>query len=265
MNSNKTNIHHTAIVHEAAKLGDGVTVGAYCVIGKDVCIGDNTHLHSHVVIDNVACKIGKNNELYPFVSINKPQDLKFKGEQSRVIIGNNNIIREYATIQPGTAGDKMETIIGDNCLLMACTHVAHDCVVGNSVQMANHATLAGHVNIGNYAIIGGLSAIHQFVTIGDYAIIGGMSGVEHDVIPYGHVKGERASLTGLNIIGLKRQGFTRKQIDTLREIYDSLFHNGDTLQNNIARIKEQHANDSYVELLINFITRTNRRSLLTPK
>ena len=163
-------------------------------------------------------------EIFPFSSIGtSPQDLKYKGEKSKLVIGSNNIIREYVTMNPGTRGGGLITRIGNNCLFMISCHVAHDCFIGNNVIMANNATLAGHVYIDDYAIIGGLSAIHQFVRIGKHAMVGGMSGVEHDVIPYGSVMGDRAFLSGLNIIGLKRRGFKRNEIHDLRTAFRLIF------------------------------------------
>jgi len=259
-------IHPTAIIHPDAKIGKGVRVGPYCIIGPKVTLGDNVYLHSHVVIEDVNCTIGEGTELYPFVSINKTQDLKYKGEDSKIIIGKNNTIREYTTIQPGTAGDKMRTVIGDNCLLMACTHVAHDCILGNNILMANHATLAGHVTVEDYVIIGGLAAVHQFVTIGAHAIIGGMSGVGHDVIPYANVKGDRANLSGLNLVGLKRRGFNRDQIAQLRNAYDALFAVDDRpLTERIAALQAEGIQDEGVQQILDFVTRDNMRSLLMPK
>ncbi|HBN22335.1 MAG TPA: acyl-[acyl-carrier-protein]--UDP-N-acetylglucosamine O-acyltransferase [Holosporales bacterium] len=259
-------IHQTAIIHPDAKIGKGVRIGPYCIIGPKVTLKDNVYLHSHVVIEDVNCTIGDGTELYPFVSINKTQDLKYKGEDSKIIIGKNNTIREYATIQPGTAGDKMRTVIGDNCLLMACTHVAHDCILGNNILMANHATLAGHVNVEDYVIIGGLAAVHQFVTIGAHAIIGGMSGVGHDVIPYANVKGDRANLSGLNLVGLKRRGFNRDQIAQLRSAYDALFAVDDRpLTERISALQDEGIQDEGVQQILDFVTRDNMRSLLTPK
>lgn len=258
-------IHRTAIIDPKAKLGKGVRIGPYCIIGPDVTLADNVYLHSHVVIEDVKCTVGEGTEIYPFASLNKTQDLKYKGENSEIIIGKNTTIREYATIQPGTAGDKMRTVVGDNCLLMACTHVAHDCILGNNVLMANHATLAGHVTVEDFVIIGGLAAVHQFVTIGAHAIIGGMSGVEHDVIPYGNVKGERARLSGLNLVGLKRRGYSREQIAQLRAVYDDLFSVEGTLSERIATLKNEGPKDEGAQQIIDFVTRENTRSLLMPK
>ena len=216
-------IHPTAIVSAKAQLGVNVEVGPFCVIGDEVKIGEGTILKSHVVIEGDT-QIGKNNLIFPFASIGlEPQDLKFKGEKSKVIIGDNNKIREHVTIHLGTQDGAMVTKIGSNCLLMVGVHIAHDCLVGDHVILANNATLAGHVQVGDYVVIGGLSAIHQFARIGAGAMIGGMSGVEHDVIPNGLVMGERASLAGLNLVGMKRRNIARDDIHALRNFFKQLF------------------------------------------
>jgi UDP-N-acetylglucosamine acyltransferase len=257
-------IHPSSIIDPKAKVGQGVKIGPFCIVGAEVELGDGVELKSHVVIDTIA-HIGEGTQIFPFVSIHIPQDKKFKGERSFVKIGKNTIIREYVTIQPGTAGDRMCTVVGDECLLMASGHIAHDCVVGNHVIMANNATLAGHVTIGDYAIIGGLAAIHQFVTIGHHAIIGGMSGVESDVIPYGNVKGDRAYLNGLNIIGMKRHGFSRDEIDQLREVYDRLFSQEGTLVERLKDLALEYTDNTKVMSLIDFLARENVRSVLMPR
>lgn len=216
-------IHPTAIVSAKAQLGKNVEIGAYSIIGDQVVIGDDSTISSHVVIDGDTT-IGKGNIIFPFVTIGQvPQDLKFHGEKSKVVIGDNNRIREHVTIHLGTEAGAMLTKIGSNCLLMVGVHVAHDCVVGDHVILANNATLAGHVEVGDHVIIGGLSAIKQFVRIGKHAMIGGMSGVENDVIPFGTVMGERASLEGLNLVGMKRRGFSREDIHALRNFFKKLF------------------------------------------
>ena len=197
-----TDIHPTAIVDPAASLGDDVAIGPYCIVGGDAVLGDRVRLHSHVVIGGKT-DIGAQTEIFPFASIGLvPQDLKYSGEESTLVIGCRNRIREYATMNPGTADGGMVTRVGDDCLFMVSAHVAHDCIVGNNFILANNATLGGHVVVGDYAILGGLTAVHQFVRIGRHAIIGGMTGVENDVIPYGTVVGDRGQLTGLNIIGV---------------------------------------------------------------
>ena len=212
------NIHSTAVVGEGARVHESCVIGPYCVVGDDVELGANVELKSHVVVDGHTT-VGAGTTIYPFASIGTaPQDLKFAGEASKLVIGENNTIREHVTINPGTADGVMETVVGDNCLFMMASHVAHDCRVGNNVILANNATLAGHVQVGDFVILGGLAAVHQFIRIGDHAIIGGMSGVEADVIPYGRVKGERAFLAGLNLIGLERRGFDKAEILSLIHI-----------------------------------------------
>jgi UDP-N-acetylglucosamine acyltransferase len=199
-------IHPTAIVAGGARLAEDVVIGPYCVVGDNVVLGAGVRLLSHVVVDG-RTSVGEGTRIFPFVSIGlEPQDLKYRGEASTLVIGRHNTIREHVTINPGTAGGGMVTRIGDHCLLMVGAHVAHDCQLGDHVIMANNATLAGHVVVEDYALLGGLSAVHQFVRIGRHAMIGGMSGVERDVIPYGQVMGDRARLTGLNIIGMQRRG-----------------------------------------------------------
>lgn len=257
-------IHPSSIVDSKAKLSEGVKIGPFCVVGPDVALEEGVELKSHVVIDTIV-HIGQGTQIFPFVSIHVPQDKKFSGERSYIKIGKNNIIREYVTIQPGTAADKMYTLIGDECLLMASVHIAHDCVVGNHVTMANNATLAGHVTIGDYAVIGGLAAIHQRVTIGPHAIIGGMSGVESDVIPYGNVKGDRAYLNGLNIVGMKRHGFSREDIDQLREAYDKIFSQEGTFIERLNDLAREYTGNSAVMSLIDFLARDDARSVLMPK
>jgi UDP-N-acetylglucosamine acyltransferase len=252
-------IHPTAIIDPAATVGANVSIGAYCVIGAHVTLADNVTLHSHVAIDGHT-SIGEGTTIFPFASIgHPPQDKKFGGEDSRLVIGKNNVIREHVTMNPGTAGGGMLTQVGDNNLFMTASHVAHDCVVGSNVILANNATLAGHVQVGNGAIIGGLSAIHQFVRIGEYAFIGGMSGVEKDVIPYGTVKGERASLDGLNLTGLKRRNVERERIHALRHVFKELFlGNEGTLNERAEKLKSQYSEPEAAALLAFVLTDTSR-------
>lgn len=259
-------IHPTAIVHPSATLADTVVIGPYCIIGEDVTLESNVKLISHICIDGIT-HIGENTRIFPFASIgHEPQDLKYSGEKSRVFIGKNNTIREYVTIQPGTSGDKMETLIGDNCLFMVSSHVAHDCIIGNNVIMANCATLGGHVNIGDFAIIGGLSAVHQFVRIGSHAIVGGMSGVAADVIPYGNATGERANLTGLNIVGLKRRNFDREVIHDLRKVFTILFiEDYDTFDKRIESVEKEYANNRTVMEILDFVKSSRSRAICLPK
>ena len=194
-----------------------------------------------------------------------PQDLKYGGEKSSLIIGKNNAIREHVTMNPGTKNGSMKTLVGNNCLFMMASHVAHDCVIGDNVVMANNATLAGHVHVGNYAVLGGLSAVHQFVRIGEHAIIGGMSGVENDVIPYGRVKGERAFLAGLNLIGLERRGFTRPQIRKLQRAFNQLFGGEGTLEERLESVSEGFSGDALITSIITFARGKTKFPLCQPR
>jgi UDP-N-acetylglucosamine acyltransferase len=258
-------IHSTAVIDPSAEIAEDVVIGPFCVIGAHVKIGRGCKLHSHVVMD-AHIEMGEGNEIFPFVSMMKPQDLKYKGEPTQIKIGNNNTIREYVTINPGTPGDKELTQIGDNNLLMIGVHVAHDCVVGNNNVLANNVTLAGHVKIGSYCVLGGLSAFHQFVQVGDYAIVGGMSPVEHDVIPYGLVKGERAKLAGLNHIGLDRRGFDKADIKALMSAYKLIFagENG-TFKDRMAQAIEIYKDNHIVNHMIEFIQSDRDQPLCQPK
>ena len=231
-------IHPTAIIADGAVIGKDVVIGPYCVIGKDVTLDEGVKLVSHVCVGGIT-HIGVHSLIYPFASIgHAPQDLKYNGEPSTVTIGTNTTIREYVTIQPGTTSGGIKTTVGNDCLLMVGVHVAHDCHVGNNVVMANYATLAGHVIIEDHVIIGGLSAIKQFVRIGAYAMIGGMSGVEKDVVPYAMVLGERANLHGVNIVGMKRHGFSNAEIQQVQAIYKTVFNEDDDAPFN-ARVQKQ--------------------------
>ena len=260
-----TSIHPTAIIDPAAKLGVDVEIGPYCTVGPMVELGDRVRLISHVVIDG-RTTVGAGTVIYPFATLGlRPQDLKFKNEPSTLEIGTNNQIREYVTMHPGTEGGGMKTKVGNNSLFMVSCHVAHDCVVGNNVVLANNATLAGHVTVGNYVIVGGLSAVHQFVRIGDYAIIGGMSGVEKDVIPFGLVKGERAHLSGLNLVGLERRGFSRDDVRALRGAYRMLFAQEGTLGERIEETAEHYKDQAQVEAIVGFLRAANDRPICQPK
>lgn len=258
-------IHPTAIVSATAQLGTNVEVGPFCVIGGEVKIGEGTIVKSHVVIEGDTT-IGKNNVIFPFATIGVvPQDLKFKGEAAKVEIGNNNTIREHVTIHLGTQDGAMLTKIGSNCLLMVGVHIAHDCVVGDHVILANNATLAGHVEVGDHVVIGGLSAIHQFARIGAGAMIGGMSGVEGDVIPNGLVMGERASLAGLNLVGMKRRNISRDDIHALRNFFKQLFSDKktefSTRVENLAKTFESPV----VQEVAAFVKSETSRSFCQPK
>lgn len=257
-------IHPTAIIADGATLGRDVRVGPYSIVGANVTLGDGVVLHSHVVVEGNT-QIGAGTEIFPFASIgHRPQDKKFKGEQSRLIVGERNIIREYVTMNPGTEGGGLITQIGNDNLFMAYTHVAHDCIVGNNVIFANGGAIAGHVVVGNGAIIGGHSAIHQFVRIGEYAFIGGMTGVEKDVIPYGMVKGARASLDGLNLVGLKRRNIDRANIHALRHVFKELFLSDEgSLAKRAEKLRAEYP-QSEAAALIAFVLTDSSRAFCTP-
>ena len=257
-------IHPTAVIEEGASISSGVSIGPFCVVGAHVALGDNVVLKSHVVVDGHT-SIGEGTVVYPFASIGTaPQDLKYAGEASTLKIGKNNTIREHVTMNPGTADGAMETVVGDNGLFMMGSHVAHDCVVGDRVIMANNATLAGHVQVGDNVIIGGLAAVHQFIRIGEHAIIGGMSGVEADVIPYGRVKGERASLAGLNLIGLERRGFGKDVLRDLQKAFKQLFGSEGTLDSRIDTVAAMFSSDETVQQIVAFARTESRFPLCQP-
>jgi UDP-N-acetylglucosamine acyltransferase len=259
-----TQIHPTAIIDPKAVIGNNVSIGPFCVIGPHVKLGDNVELKSHVVIDG-RTTIGDNCRVFPFASLgHAPQDLKYHGEPSELIIGKNNTIREHVTMNPGTETGAMKTVIGDDGLFMVGVHVAHDCVIGNRVIMANNATLAGHVQVGDHVLLGGLSAVHQFVRIGAFAVIGGMSGVESDVIPYGRVKGDRAYLAGLNLIGLERGGFNKDTVKTLQKAMKQLFDGEGTMEERIEKMSAAYAGDSAVMQMIDFARSKERFGLCHP-
>jgi UDP-N-acetylglucosamine acyltransferase len=255
-------IHKTAIIDSKAKLDKNVHVGPFCVIGPNVEIGENTIIQSHVNISG-NIKIGKGNKIYPFVSMNEPQDLKYNGELTNLIIGDNNKIREYVTINPGTVGGGGKTVIGNNCLLMISSHVAHDCHVGNNVIIANNVPLGGHAIIEDNVVIGGNSAVQQFTRIGKMAMIGGMTGVLHDVIPYGLSTGNRNSLQGLNLIGLRRAKFENKDILGLSEAYKEIFATKN-INENISKLNGSFQENPLVKNVIDFITKDKKRSICTP-
>ena len=256
-------IHNTAIIDPKAKISSGVSIGAFTVIGPNVEIGENTIIQSHVnIIGNT--KVGKNNKIYPFASIgNDPQDLKFDGEVTKLEIGDNNKIREYVTVNPGTKGGGGLTKIGNNCLFMVSSHIAHDCQVGNNVIIANNVPLGGHAIIEDNVVIGGNSAVQQFTRIGKMAMIGGMTGVLHDVIPYGLSTGNRNSLQGLNLIGLRRAKFENKDILGLSEAYKEIFATKN-INENINKLNGSFQENPLVKNVIDFITNDKKRSICTP-
>ena len=256
-------IHKTAIIDPKSKISSNVSIGPYSVIGPDVEIDENTIIYSHVSISGHT-KIGKRNKIYPFASIGSdPQDLKYNGEETKLIIGDENTIREYVTINPGTVGDGGKTIIGNSCLFMISSHVAHDCLIGNNIIIANNVPLGGHVIIEDNVVIGGNSAVQQFTRIGKMAMIGGMTGVLHDVIPYGLSTGNRNSLQGLNLIGLRRAKFENKKILGLSEAYKEIFVTKN-LTENISKLNASLKDNELVKEVIKFIIKDKKRSICTP-
>jgi len=256
-----SSIHPTAIIAEGATIGAGVTIGPWCSVGANVAIGDGAKLMSHVVVDGHT-SIGAGAELFPFCTVGlAPQDLKYKGEPTRCVIGERTQIREHCAIHRGTATGTGITIIGDDCLLMAVTHVAHDCVVGNRVVIANNVVMGGHCQIGDFAVIGGSSALHQFVRIGRGAMVGGVSGVESDVIPFGSVLGNRARLAGLNLIGLKRRGVSRADMHVLREAVRLLFWTPGVFSDRVGEARARYEGHPLVEEVLEFVTSNSKRGL----
>jgi len=256
-------IHKTAIIDSKAKISPNVKIGSYCVIGSNVEIREGTFIHSHVNISGNTI-IGKSNKIYPFASIGSdPQDLKYNGEETKLIIGDKNTIREYVTINPGTIAGGGETKIGNNCLFMISSHIAHDCNVGNNVIIANNVPLGGHVCIGDDVIIGGNSAVQQFTRIGKMAMIGGMTGVLNDVIPYGLSIGNRNFLQGLNFIGLRRKDIPNKEILSLSEAYKEIFKT-DKLTDNLIKLNGSFKDNFLVNDVIEFINEDKRRPICTP-
>lgn len=259
-------IHSTAIIHPNATVADDVKIGAYSVVGEHVSLAAGVVVHSHVALDGHT-SIGEGTQIFPFASIgHAPQDLKYKGEPSTLTVGARNVIREHVTMNPGTEGGSMATIVGDDCLFMTASHVAHDCVVGDRVILANNATLAGHVEVGDNAVIGGLSAVHQFVRIGAHAMIGGMSGVAADVLPYASVTGDRAYLAGLNLVGMKRRGLERDEIHALRNAYKKVFESDKgTLAERVLATRTEYADSESVQEMLGFFSEDSSRSFCTPK
>ena len=258
-------VHPTAIVAPGAKLADDVAIGPYTIVGENVELAAGVRLMSHVVVDGHT-KVGEGSIIYPFASIGlPPQDMKYAGESSVLEIGAKNVIREHVTMNPGTEGGGMLTRIGDECLFMVASHVAHDCQIGDHVIMANNAALGGHVSVGDWAILGGLSAVHQYVRIGRHAIVGGMSGVEHDVIPYGSVMGDRARLAGLNLVGLKRRGFGRDAIHDMRRAFRLLFAQEGTMTERLADVSDLFNAIEPVMDIVDFIQTDSSRPISQPK
>ena len=256
-------IHKTSIIDKKAKISSSAKIGPYTIIGPEVEIGENVNIYSHVNISGHT-KIGSGTIIFPFSSIGtQPQDLKYKGEKSKLIIGKNNIIREYVTINPGTEGGGGLTSIGNECLFMISSHIAHDCKIGNNVVIANNVPIGGHAVIEDSVTIGGNSAVQQFTRIGRLAMIGGMTGVLNDVIPFGLSFGNRNYLKGLNLIGLRRKKYDNKKIIELNEAYKNIF-SSKNLHENLNKVNGQYKNNDLVTEVTNFISKDKKRPICTP-
>lgn len=259
------NVHATAVVDPGASIASTVEIGPYSIVGPGATLDDGVVLKSHVVVDG-RTSVGEGTTIFPFASIGAPpQDLKYAGEASELVIGKNNTIREHVTMSPGTAGGDMLTTIGDDNLIMIGVHIGHDCEIGNNTVLANNAAIGGHVTIEDHAIMGAMSAVHQFVRIGHHAIIGGLSAVVWDVIPYGSVNGDRAGLMGLNLVGLKRRGFSRQEIHTMRAAYRLLFAEVGTLAERASEVAEKYGDNQAVMEIVDFISSDSTRSVCLPK
>jgi UDP-N-acetylglucosamine acyltransferase len=257
-------VHQTAAVETGARLGEDVRVGPFCHVGGEVTLGDGVELLSHVVVAG-RTTIGARTRLFPFASVgHQPQDLKYKGEPSHLTIGSDCLIREGVTINPGTEGGGMHTVVGDRCAFLANSHVGHDCRVGDNVVLSNNVMLAGHVTVGDFVILGGGAAVIQFTRIGAHAFLGGMSGLENDLIPYGMALGNRAYLSGLNIVGLQRRGFSRDDIHSLRRAYRALFADEGTLKERLEDVEEEFAGHPIVKEIVAFIRAGGKRALCMP-
>ncbi len=256
-------IHKSSVIDSKAKIGNDVKVGPFCFVGPHVQLDDSVELISNVHIEGNT-KIGKGTKIYPFASIGTPpQDLKYKGENNSLEIGQNNVIREYVTINPGTAGGGNKTFVGNNCLFMISSHVAHDCKIGNNVVIANNVPLGGHVIIEDSVVIGGNSAVQQFTRIGRLAMIGGMTGVLKDVIPFGLSFGNRNYLKGINLIGLRRKKYDNKKIMELDKAYKEIFSSAN-LQENIAKINGEYKENELVQEVTRFIEKDKKRPICAP-
>jgi UDP-N-acetylglucosamine acyltransferase len=260
-----TFVHPGACVEAGARLGAGVHVGPFCHVGPEACLGDGVRLISHVVVAGVT-DIGARTRIFPFASIgHQPQDLKYRGERSTLTIGEDCLIREGVTMNPGTAGGGGKTIVGRRCALLANAHVGHDCRVGDEVILSNNVMLAGHCQIGDFAILSGGSAAHQFTRIGAHAFIGGLCGVENDIIPFGIAIGNRASLAGLNFVGLKRRGFSHEAVHELRRAYKMLFSAEGTLKERTEEVAAGFPDQPAVQQIVAFLREGGERAICTPR
>jgi UDP-N-acetylglucosamine acyltransferase len=257
-----TDIHPTAIVAEGATIGEGVRIGPWCQVGAEASLGDGAELISHVVVDGHT-SVGAGARLFPYSSVGlPPQDLKYRGEPTRCEVGPRTTVREHVTIHRGTVTGAGVTRVGADCLLMAVVHIAHDCVLGDGVIVANNVVMGGHVDIGGRAVIGGAAALHQFVRIGEGAMVGGMSGVEGDVIPFGSVLGNRARLKGLNLVQLKRRGFSRGDIHAMRAAFRQLFGGEGLFADRLRQVREAFGHSALVSQMLAFVDAPSKRGLV---
>jgi UDP-N-acetylglucosamine acyltransferase len=260
----ESEVHRTAVVEDGATLGDGVRIGPFCHVGSQAKLGDGVELKSHVVIAG-RTTIGARTRIFPFASIgHQPQDLKYKGEPSVLGIGSDCLLREGVTINPGTEGGGMETMVGDRCAFLANSHIGHDCHVGSNVILSNNVMLAGHVTIGDFAGIMGGAGVIQFARVGPHAFVGAMSALENDLIPYGMAIGNRAHLSGLNIIGLQRRGFSREDIHSLRRAYRLLFADEGTLAERMEDVAKEFSGHPIVAEIIAFMREGGKRGVCMP-
>ncbi len=258
-------IHPSSVVEDGATLGAGVEIGPFCHVGSKVALGDGVRLVSHVSLAGDTT-IGARTRIFPFAAIgHQPQDLKYRGEAVRLVVGEDCLIREHVTMNPGTGGGGSETIVGPRSVFLTNAHVAHDCRVGEGVILSNNVMLAGHVQVGDFAIISGGAAAHQFVRIGAYGFVGGLAGLEHDLIPFGMALGNRALLAGLNVVGLKRRGFSHEAIHELRRAYKMLFSGRGALKERVEDVAEAFPGQEAVQQIIAFLRQGGDRAICVPR
>ena len=258
-------VHPSAWVEPGATLGADVEIGPFCHIGAEAILGDGVKLHSHVVVVG-ATEIGPRSRIFPFAAIgHQPQDLKYRGERTRLRIGADCLIREGVTMNPGTEGGGGETVIGDACVFLAQAHVGHDCRLGEGVLLSNNVMLAGHCRVGDYASLGGGAAAHQFVRIGAHAFLGGLTGVTDDLIPFGVAIGNRGRLGGVNVVGMKRRGFMLEDIQCVRRAYKTLFSETGTLKERIEAVASEFVGNRATQMIVDFLREGGDRSVVTPR
>ncbi len=259
-----SDVHPTAIISPEAEVADDAGIGAYSIVGAGVKLSAGVRIASHVVVEG-RTEIGDNVRIFSFAAVGTPpQDIKYHGEPSRLTVGANSVIREHATLNPGTEGGGMLTRVGENCLIMIGAHVAHDCDIGDNVILVNNVVLGGHVSIGDHAVVGGQSAVHQYVRIGAHAMIGGKSGIDTDVIPFGVAVGNRAELEGLNLVGMKRRGFARDEIHSLRKAYRELFSEKGSWEERLDAMQAEFSGIGAVDQVIEFLRAETSRALCRP-